>query len=262
MKKFIVGLLSFILSVACVFGATSCKKGSDNKLVLGFDAEFPPYGYEENGQYVGFDIEYAKKVCGNLGYELELKPIDWDGKDGLLKSGAIDFIWNGFTYQGRENDYEWTKQYLDNSIVVLVKSDSGIVTFSDLAGKSVAAQSDSSGETALNAEENAELKASFKGGAFALEADYNTACTKLVAGTYDAIVVDVGVAKYLCQSKSGLTILDDAIATETYAVGFLKGNVELCKKISDEMEKVGKDEAFIKGLCEKYGVDYNSFLLK
>ena len=63
--------------------------------------------------------DYAKKVCEKLGYELELKPIDWDAKDEMMKTGAIDFIWNGFTYEGRENDYEWTDRYLNNSIVVL-----------------------------------------------------------------------------------------------------------------------------------------------
>ncbi|HBF86210.1 MAG TPA: ABC transporter substrate-binding protein [Clostridiales bacterium] len=258
MKKFITVLLSAALAVCCFSGLISCKK--TDKLVLGFDAEFPPYGYEENGEYVGFDIEYAKKVCGNLGYELELKPIDWDSKDAMLEQGAIDFIWNGFTYEGRETEYEWTVRYLDNSIVVLVLSGSGIETLDDLSGKKVAVQSDSSGEAAL--EENEELTATFDGGKYSVEPDYVAAYEKLNAGGYDAIAVDVGVAKYLKSTDASLVILDEEVASETYGVGFKKGNKELCSKISAEMEKVGKDEAFIKGLCEKYGVDYNAFLLK
>ena len=259
MKKLLAIVITAILCLGACFSVVGCNK--NDKLVLGFDSDFPPYGYEENGEFVGFDIEYAKKVCGNLGYELELKPIDWNAKDSLLDSGAIDFIWNGFTYQGREDKYEWTSQYLNNSIVVLTK-DASINTLADLAGKAVAAQQDSSGESALNNADNAALKASFKNETFSTEPDYVAACEKLVAGTYDAIVVDYGVAKYLVSKNSALKIAEEAVATETYAVGFKKGNVELCKKIDGEMKKVGKDETFIKGLCTKYGVEYDAFLLK
>lgn len=257
MKKIFAFVLTSVLALGFCFGAVGCQK--TEKVVLGFDAEFPPYGYEENGEYVGFDIEYAKKVCANLGLELELKPIDWDAKDADLESGAIDFIWNGFTYEGREDGYEWTERYLNNSIVVLTNVQS-IDSLSDLAGKDVAVQSDSSGEEALSEKED--LVASFNGGKFCTEKDYNTACQKLVAGSYQAIVVDYGVAKYLQGKNSALKIVSEAVATETYGVGFKKGNTELCKKINDEMKKVGKDEAFIKGLCEKYGVEYEAFLLK
>ena len=65
---------------------------------VGFDAEFPPYGYmDENGEYTGFDLELAQEVCDRNGWELVKQPIDWDSKDMELSSGAIDCIWNGFT---------------------------------------------------------------------------------------------------------------------------------------------------------------------
>lgn len=262
MKKIIAILLTALLVLGITTTFTSCTQPRTTKsLTMGFDADFPPYGYEKDGEYVGFDIEYAKKVCANLGYSLTLKAIDWDAKDELLKSGAIDFIWNGFTYEGREDKYEWTERYLNNSIVVLT-TDSSITTLAGLAGKKVAVQSDSSGEAALNSEDNEELVASFDGGAFATEAQYVTACEKLKSGAYDAIVVDYGVAKYLQGQNAGLIIVDEAVSQETYAVGFLKGNTELCAEINAELIKVGKDETFIKGLCEKYEVDYSSFLLK
>lgn len=277
MKKILAIALAAMMLLATIGMFASCGKTAEPvnndpaeqtdepttqpvKVVLGFDADFPPYGYvDEAGEYVGFDIEYAKKVCGNLGYELTLTPIDWDAKDTLLESGAIDFIWNGFTYEGREDGYEWTERYLNNSIVALT-TDASIQTLADLAGKAVAVQSDSSGEAAINDEENAELKASFA--SVATEAQYVTACEKLEAGAYDAVIVDFGVAKYLQSKNSNLIIVAEAVAQETYAVGFKKGNTELCKAINDELVKVGKDAAFIQGLCEKYGVEYEAFLLK
>lgn len=260
MKKF----LAIVISIITVFGAmglTACNKGSDydGTLVLGFDAGFPPYGYEENGEYVGFDIEYARKVCESINYDLKLVPVDWDAKDAQLESGAIDCLWNGFTYEGREDGYEWSAKYLDNSIVVLTNK-AEINTLSDLAGKIVAVQTDSSGEQAL--ESKPELTSTFKNGEAVIVADYNSACSSLIAGAYDAMIIDAGVAKYLQANKSGLKILTEVISSETYAVGFKKGNVELANKISNAMKEVAKDTAFIQGLCEKYGVDYSAFLLK
>ena len=91
---------------------------SDQKtFTVGFDAEFPPYGYrDENGEYVGFDLELAEEVCNRQGWELVKQPIDWDSKDMELDSGAIDCIWNGFTMNGREDEYTWSEPYIDNSI--------------------------------------------------------------------------------------------------------------------------------------------------
>ena len=67
----------------------------DGKFTVGFDAEYPPYGYkDENGEYTGFDLELAQAVCDKEGWELEKKPINWDSKDLELNSGSIDCIWN------------------------------------------------------------------------------------------------------------------------------------------------------------------------
>ena len=61
---------------------------------VGFDAEFPPYGFldEATGEYVGFDLDLAAEVCARNGWELVKQPIDWDAKDMELSSGAIDCI--------------------------------------------------------------------------------------------------------------------------------------------------------------------------
>ena len=260
MKKILSLLLAVLVLGTCLAVLPSCSE-TKNEIILGFDAEYPPFGYldKATGKYVGFDIEYAQKVCDNLGYTLKLSPIDWDAKDALLQSGAIDMIWNGFTYEGRENGYEWTDRYLNNSIVVLVAEGSGIATLADLAGKTVAVQTDSSGESALA--KKTELVASLKDGKYLTEQAYTTAFEKLKTGAIDAIVVDVGVANYLTANNAGYTILAETVSSETYGVGFLKGNTELCAKINAEMKNVAKDTAFITALCEKYGVDRNAFTL-
>ena len=221
------------------------KENSDKQFIVGFDAEYPPYGYkDDNGEYVGFDLDLAQEVCARNGWELVKQPIDWDSKDMELNSGSIDCIWNGFTMTGREDDYTWSKPYVDNSIVVVVKEGSGIEKKEDLAGKAV--QADSSGLAALtdeeDNEENLKLAASFSD--LQQVADYNTAFMNLEAGAVDAIVVDIGVADYQLESRTGFAMLDDKIRTEQYAVGFKLGNEELRDQVQSTLDEMVKDGTF------------------
>ena len=138
-----------ILSLLC-----GCGKEADT-FTVGFDAEFPPYGYQdENGEYTGFDLELAEELCKRLGWELVKKPIDWNAKDQELNTGSIDCIWNGFTIQGREDLYTWTVPYVDNSQVIVVKAGAGITGTADLAGKNLVVQADSSALAALTGEDD------------------------------------------------------------------------------------------------------------
>ena len=223
------------------------KENSDKQFIVGFDAEYPRYGYkDDNGEYVGFDLDLAQEVCARNGWELVKQPIDWDSKDMELNSGSIDCIWNGFTMTGREDDYTWSKPYVDNSIVVVVKEGSGIEKKEDLAGKVIAVQADSSGLAALtdeeDNEENLKLAASFSD--LQQVADYNTAFMNLEAGAVDAIVVDIGVADYQLESRTGFVMLDDKIRTEQYAVGFKLGNEELRDQVQSTLDEMVKDDTF------------------
>lgn len=223
------------------------KENSDKQFIVGFDAEYPPYGYkDDNGEYVGFDLDLAQEVCARNGWELVKQPIDWDSKDMELNSGSIDCIWNGFTMTGREDDYTWSKPYVDNSIVVVVKEGSGIEKKEDLVGKVIAVQADSSGLAALtdeeDNEENLKLAASFSD--LQQVADYNTAFMNLEAGAVDAIVVDIGVADYQLESRTGFVMLDDKIRTEQYAVGFKLGNEELRDQVQSTLDEMVKDDTF------------------
>ena len=230
------------------------------QLIVGFDAEYPPYGYmDDNGEYVGFDLDLAQEVCNRNGWELVKQPIDWDSKDMELKSGSIDCIWNGFTITGREEDYTWTEPYVDNSIVVVVSADSDIQTLDDLAGKVVATQADSSALAALtdDSEDNADnlaLAASFAD--LQQVADYNSAFMNLESGAVDAIAVDIGVAKYQVDSRGdAFRMLDDAISTEQYAVGFKLGNTELRDTVQKTLDEMAADGTVDK-IAENYA-DYN-----
>ena len=255
MKKFrSIIALSLVAVMVFAVGACSCSSGGssnsnstsssakndDNTFVVGFDAEFPPYGFkDEEGNYTGFDLELAAAVAEKLGMQVAYQPIDWDAKDAELNAGTIDCIWNGFTIDGREDQYEWSEPYLDNKQVVVVKEDSTINSLGDLAGKTVEVQKDSSAEAALE-EEAADLKATF--GNLVSVADYNTALMDLESGAADAVIMDSGVAEYKINSdKKAFRLLDESIANEQYGVGFAKGNTELCEKVNKALHELVED---------------------
>ena len=134
-------------SSASAIGSASASGSASaptQKFIVGFDAEYPPYGYIANdGSYTGFDIELAQEVCTRNGWEFEAQPIDWDAKDALIESENVTCIWNGFTMEGREGSYAFSEPYMLNSQVILVKADSAIAAEADLDGKTVLTQADS-----------------------------------------------------------------------------------------------------------------------
>lgn len=239
--------------------AAETATGEGRTFTVGFDAEYPPYGYKDgSGEYTGFDLELAQEVCDRNGWTLVKQPIDWDSKDMELNTGAIDCIWNGFTMTGREDDYTFSVPYVDNSIVFVVMNDSDIKSKEDLAGKVVVTQADSSALTALTNEEdndeNLALAASFAD--LQQVADYNTAFMNLESGAVDAIAVDIGVAQYQLASRGDtFRKLDEPLSTEQYAIGFKKGNEELRDQVQDTLFEMYKDGTFDE-IAAKY-TDYN-----
>lgn len=229
-------------------GAEGEETAERTQFIVGFDAEYPPYGYmDENGEYVGFDLDLAQEVCDRNGWELVKQPIDWNSKDMELNSGSIDCIWNGFTMTGREDEYTFSDPYVDNSIVFVVLTDSDIQTKDDLAGKVVVTQAGSSALTALTNEEdndeNLALVASFA----SLEqvADYNTAFMELESGLVDAIAVDIGVAQYQLTSRGDtFRQLEEPLSTEQYAIGFKLGNTELRDQVQATLNEMVEDGTF------------------
>lgn len=256
MKKKMARLLAWMLMAALLIGplATRVVKAADNGengdtvFVVGFDAEFPPYGYkDDNGEYVGFDLDLAQEVCNRNGWTLKKQPIEWNSKDMELNSGSIDCIWNGFTMNGRESEYTWTTPYVDNSQVVIVRGDSGIQTLTDLAGKVVAVQADSSALAALTgedaSEENVTLAESFAD--LQQVGDYNSAFMNLDSGAVDAVCMDIGVANYEIKSRGDkFVMLDERLSSEKYAVGFKLGNTELRDQVQATLLEMLADGTF------------------
>ena len=249
MKKALILAACAVIAAAPAAYASETGLVQEGKLVVGFDAEYPPYGYmDENGEYTGFDLELAQAVCDIEGWELVKTPIDWDSKDMELNSGSIDCIWNGFTMTGREDAYTWSVPYVDNSQVIVVSDKAGVASLADLAGKTVGVQAASAALTLLEGDQK-DLADTFAG--LQQFKDYNTAFVELMAGSIDAIAMDIGVAQYQIAGREGYSILEETLNAEQYAVGFKLGNDALCEIIDRDLQVLLENGTFAE-LAEKY----------
>ena len=216
------------------------KVKEKGEFVLGFDESFPPMGFkDENNQSTGFDIDVAAEVCARLGVKLVPQPINWDTKEQELNTGKIDCIWNGFTItEDRKANILFSKPYMDNRQVLVVKKDSTLTKLADFAGKKLALQADSSAADALNA--SADFKSKL---GEVVELDDNmTALMDLEKGGVDAVLMDEIVANYNIKvKKADYKVLDEALASEKYGVGFRKTDNALMQKVQGTLDAMAKD---------------------
>ena len=226
----------------------------------GFDLDYPPYSYiGDDGSIGGFDVEMAKAVCEYYGWTYKAVPFNWDAKDAELNAGSCDCIWSGFTMNGREDDYLWSKPYSDNTQMIMVNKDSGIATLADLAGKAVGVQTSTSAYDLLNDEEGqAALKDTFS--SLEVYETYTIAFNDLKAGAIDAIAIDVTSGNFLMSSETDYKFIDEVLGSEQYAVGFRKGDTVLCEKINAALDALTADETY-DAIGQKYPEIYDYLTL-
>lgn len=266
MKK-LVTILVAALAVSSLFLSCGNKSnGKDTSLadlkkrgvfVLGLDDSFPPLGFrDETNEIVGYDIDLAREVARRLGVDFKAQPINWDAKEQELSTGNIDCIWNGLTItEDRKAVLSFTKPYLNNAQVVIVRNDSGFNSLADLKGKKIGLQAGSSAEDAVYA--NAEFNKSI---AAIVPFEQNLiALTDLNAKGVDAVVMDVVVAEYsIKQSGFAMHALSESLADEEYGVAFRKNDIALTEEVQKTLEEMAKDGT-VAAICEKwFGTDIST----
>jgi len=265
MKKLIckVMLTAMIFSTFTIFTACNGNSpSSDNagktkaKLVCGV-TDFEPMNYkDDNGNWTGFDTDFAKLVGAKLNMDVEFQEIEWDQRYNELNSGNIDCIWNGFTANStddgrkRSDFVDFSYGYMLNQQCVVIKKENAdkFKRIEDLKGKTAAAEKGSAGEDtakkAIGKDENI----------ITCEAQID-AFMEVKTGAVDCAVVDILLAQRIAGAGdySDLAIANISLNSEIYAIGFKKGS-PLTAKVNSAMKELfadGKMEA----LAKKYNLE-------
>jgi polar amino acid transport system substrate-binding protein len=263
MKKTTLVLMAMLLVASSLFAAGTKEQGVDNslqkvldngKFIVGLDDAFPPMGFrDEANEIVGFDVDLAKEVCSRLGIEAVFQPIDWNAKEQELNTGNIDCIWNGFTItEDRLANMTFTKPYVSNAQVVVVKGDSPYTTLASLAGKKLGYQAGSSAAEAVDG--NPEFKKSLKQ---IIEFKENlTGLMDLEIGGIDALVLDLLVANdNINRSGKDFKIMGETLTSEDYGIGFRKGEQKLADGVWAQLLAMAKDGTMATIATKWFGAD-------
>lgn len=220
------------------------------EFILGLDDTFPPMGFrDEDNEIVGFDIDLAEAVCAELGVTLVKQPVDWNSKEMELDTYNIDCIWNGMSItEERQEAMNMSDPYLANEMVFIVRNGEGIESAADLAGKSLAVQSGSSAQDALD--DATDIKDSL-GEIVEYESNL-TALLDLETKGVDVVLMDSVVGYYqVATSGKDFVILDDALAPEYYGIGFRKADIALGDAVADALLSL-KEDGTVAAIAEKW----------
>ena len=244
-------LTIIITSLLTIGGLVGCSNTNNdasdkNEIIIGYDNTFVPMGYlDENGDTVGFDVDLATEAFKRLDINMKFQSIDWSMKEAELNSGNIDVIWNGYTLtEERKEKISYTDSYLDNKQIIVTLKTSNIKDKSDLEGKSIGTQTDSSGMEAVL--KDTDFVKNLKNKEPVLYDTFDKAFRDLEIGRIDALVADEVLARYyIAQKKDDMyKILEDNFGKEAFVVATKKENTELRDKINSTLNEMKNDGTF------------------
>ena len=278
MKKIIAMLLVLLLTLSCFAacgsahtadeagsnGATTDAQADDSqnaddsgsdlafvqdkgKLVVGI-TDYAPMDYkDDNGEWTGFDAEFARLFAEELGVECEFFVLaDWGKKIFELDSKNIDCVWNGMTITEEILlTSSVSDPYVINAQVVVMKSDvvgnyTDVESMKDLT---FAVESGSAGEACLN---DAGLAR------YVAVQDQGAAVMEVAAGTSDACVIDITMANAMTGEGTSYADLsyNISLTEEEYGVSFRKDS-DLTAKFNEFMAQL-KADGTLQELAAKY----------
>lgn len=219
------------------------------KIVVLMDATFRPMEYkDEAGQIVGFDVDLAQAFADELGVQLEIQNVNWDGIFVALDQGKGDMVMSSVTItEERAKEMDFSKPYYAaGQMIVVPAGTEGINGPDDLMGKVVAVQIDTTGqEAAEDIEGIAEIR-KFDGGAETMLA--------VEQKKVDAGVIDAMVALDYAKNHPGVKVVTpEPFTTENIGAAFKKGSPDLVEAFNafiDAAQADGRMDAIL----EKWGM--------
>ncbi|GEP19422.1 amino acid ABC transporter substrate-binding protein [Pediococcus argentinicus] len=259
-KYSVYGLLLIailLITTGCArVGAKQTNQDSWNRIskskhvVIGIDDSFVPMDFrEKNGTLVGYDVDLARAVFKQAGVKVDFQTIDWSMNATELRNQTIDLIWNGFTITPeRKETMLFSQPYLKNEQILVTKTKSNIKSTKDMSGKTLGAQSGSSGSQDIARFPNV-LQNRIKGKSPILYDSFNNAFIDLNANRIQGLLIDSVYAKYYIshqKNPSDYRIIQSGLPDEEFAIGMRKRDRKLNDYINSQLDRLQKNGTITK----------------
>ena len=242
MIKRFIGLMLLALTVVC----GGCGKDSGApKLVMATNAAFPPYEYKEHGRIDGIDPAIVGLIAQRLGYELEIRDMEFGAVITAVQTGKADIAASGITItEERKKQVLFTNSYVSAAQMILVRNDSGITGEADFPGKSIGVQEGTTGDTYVNKHFKDKVRINrYK--------DPSSAVQALITNKIDLVVIDAEPAQVFVSKNPEIRQLPKPLTHEEYAFAINKNNPELLGKFNAELMKM-KTSGELDDIIEHY----------
>ncbi len=262
-RKFLKAVAAVLAAAFAVPFFSACGNGGDDRqdeeletVSVGSD-EYAPYFYrDEDGEFAGIDVELAEEACKRIGKKAVFTKIEWSKKDEMLERGDVDCLWGCFSMTGREDLYAWAGPYMKSRQVLAVRENSGIYTFSDLAGKSVAVQATSKADELFSSGKDERIPPL---GHIYCFTDFEHIFAALKNGYADAVAGHETALRERMKNNTGeYRILDETLIAVNLGAAFKKDEGENLARLINDALKVMQNDGFTAKILKKYGIDYET----
>ena len=251
MKKFIVMILALVMVLGMLAGCGKADSMTleEGKLIMSTNAAFPPYEMtDDNGNFIGIDVEIAQAIADKLGLELVIDNMEFTAALEAAQNGKSDMVMAGVTVnEDRLAFMDFSDSYATGIQVVIVKEGSD-VTMDNLGDMMIGTQMGTTGfiyasDTIENGGYGEDHVIAYDNGITAVQA--------LLNDQIDAVIIDNAPAQAFVEANPGLTILEGEWAVEDYAIGFQKGNTALVEAVNTPLAELIADGT-VQQIVDKY----------
>lgn len=248
-----------ITMIALLTLTTACSTTNENQLVVGLECNYAPFNWTQvgasdesvailggGGYCDGYDIAIATQIAEELGKELVVKKVSWDGLPVALQSGDIDMIVAGMTEtEERAEVIDFSEPYYVSNLVMVVQKDSSFasaISLSDLNGANVVAQKGTFHVNMVSQIPNVNSATPMN--------SFPEMSVAVVSGAVDGLIAEFPVAQAIVQANPSLTIVTFENGTGfdydqqevSVSVAVQKGNDELRTSINSVLSKISSEQ--------------------
>lgn len=253
-------IAAVLMAMVCVLALAGTALGegltlTEGVLQVGMEIGYPPMEYlaEDGTTPIGFDVDVANELAARLGLKVDLVDTTWDGIFASLDSNRYDVIISAVSITpARQENYNLTKPYIANKLVLVVAKDLPIESPDDLAGYKVAVQTETTADEFMKAKMEAGLAIN----------DYYVydkiiqCFEELKLGRADAVLVDsVVAAYYLGADADKFSIVWENEEAEPMGLCLKKGNDKLTQAIEEAIDAMYADGKMAEIAIKHFGYD-------